>query len=141
MDVQQVMAIIDKNKANMSSDDYLKICNGLMKINEKTTTYSITYLHISYFSKMDGNRMVIERFTEKRVNTNINIDCDFSFEEIEKRLDHFGVIPVSICNNKIISVCGCEKKSRVISEDEDNEYATNIFLEYDEHILLNIKKN
>ena len=141
MDVQNLMAIIDKNKANISDGDYLKICNGLMKINEKTTTYSITYLQISYFTKLEGNRMVIQRFSEKKTNTNIIIDSHLSYDYIEKQLDNLGLIPISIVNNKIVSTCDSSHKTRTISEEEDNEYAVSIDLEYDEYLLLKIEKN
>lgn len=142
MSVQNIMAIIDKNKTNMSDSDYLDICNDLMKLNEKTTTYTITYFQISYFTKLEGNRMVVERFTEKKTNTNITeIDSVFSYDEYKARLEHFGIIPITICNNKIKTGDSASQKSRTISEDEDTEYATHISIKYDEYLLLKIEKN
>jgi len=142
MSVQNIMAIIDKNKANMSDSDYLDICNDLMKLNEKTTTYTITYLQVSYFTKLDFPSLVLERFTEKKVNTNITeIDSAFSYEEFKSRLEHFGIMPITICNNKIKLGDSDSQKSRTISENEDSEYTTHISIKYDEYLLLKIEKN
>lgn len=142
MSVQNIMAIIDKNKTNMSDSDYLDICNDLMKLNGKTTTYTITYLQVSYFTKLEYPRMVLERFTEKKVNTNITeIDSGFSYDEFKARLEHFGIMPIAICNNKIKLGCAESQKSRTISENEDSEYATHISIKYDEYLLLKIEKN